>query len=88
MTLEQFLQYSAGSLSIPFDGMNASEIEIRLLELRSYADRLFEASHCLVAMLRAQIEDAEVVQRLRINGTSFNARCRDSNARAVSSFCA
>jgi len=71
MLLEEFEKHGAGSLGRALEGVDAGQVQVRLIECRRHANAFLEAGNRLIAPLRAEIENTEVVQRLRINGAQF-----------------
>ena len=73
MLFEQIEQHGAGLIAIAFQAVNARQIQVRLIEAGRDADAFFELRHGIVPPAGSQIQDAEVVQRLRISGAQFQS---------------
>lgn len=68
MLFEKIEKDSAGFFGIAFEIVEASEIQIRLIECGCDADRFLEAVFRLSLAVSAEIEDAEIIEGFRIVG--------------------
>src|SRR5580658_1439441 len=71
MLLKQFEQQSASFLRRVFHDVNSRQVQVRLIELRRHADALLKAGHGLIAPLRAQVKDSQIVQRFGVDRTQL-----------------
>src|SRR5579863_7916518 len=66
MLFQELVKNGSGFFAIAFDGIDAGQVQIRLIEARSNANAFFECSHRLVASARAQIQHPEIIERFRV----------------------
>ena len=73
MLFQQIEQNGARLVAIAFQAVDARQVQIRLIEAGRHADAFLELRHRIVPAAGSQIQDAEVVQRLRIIGAQFQS---------------
>jgi hypothetical protein len=71
MLFEELEQDGASFARRALHAVDPGQVQIRLIENRGNADALFETGDCLIPPLSAQVKYSEVVQGLRVNGTSL-----------------
>ena len=68
MLFEQFKQYGVSFLRRAFNGIDARQIHVSLIESGSDPNAFFKTSHGFISALRAQIKNPQVVERFGIDG--------------------
>ena len=71
MLLQQIKQHASRFVWRTLHRVNPSQVQVRLIERRRHPDALFKAGHGFIPPSGAQVEHAEVVQRLWIARTSL-----------------
>jgi hypothetical protein len=69
--LEQFQKKRSRLLCVALNRVNASQVQVSLIERGSNPDALFKALYGLAAPLGSKIQDTAIVQSFRIGGTKL-----------------
>ena len=67
MLLQQIEQYAASLVARAFQGIDARQIEIGLVESGRHLNAFLEALDGLISTLRDEVQDAQIIQRLGIH---------------------